>query len=555
MFLSFANGQGCQTVDGGIYYNNNYKNSFTGSLSEPILIKLYIWRVDSGNGFPSDQRIKDAQNGISEYYNSINIYFDYCVGDWIGDLSNINFAYLNNSKDDGLNIYLADSWPGGIAEVGSINALSTSADPPTMAHELGHCLGLLHTFAGATCPASSNSELTPTLNALGEYVNSPNCSTHGDLICDTPADPAEGYDECFDNGQCTWQNLDNITDYAGNVYIDPFNTVVRNIMSYTNCTLYEFTSGQNERIRDMIAGAPILSNITRVFQPNLLYSPIFTYPNNTISSDEVWSENTSFDYDITVDEGIELTISADIKFTQGHGLHIKKGGQLIIDGGTLDLDLIREPCEASTILTWKGVSIDTDDGIQSVLEMYNDAEINNADVALDIKGQGSIFFSINHSEFKNNRISIQASNNSFVAPFIRNTDFKLESGYLPTSEYGQIILENCNRVYLGSCNFYKSISNSYISSGVISFNTGITCINCNYSGWSDAANLQSANDKTAYFNVSDFSSNNTGIYIENFRNSLIRNTDFFIGDTPYSGDNYGINVSRARGTRIYDNNV
>lgn len=44
----------------------------------------------------------------------------------------------------------------------------------TLAHELGHYYGLYHTHR---------------LTVPEEYVNGSNCATHGDLVCDTPADP------------------------------------------------------------------------------------------------------------------------------------------------------------------------------------------------------------------------------------------------------------------------------------------------------------------------------------------------------------------------------
>ncbi len=106
-----------------------------------------------------------------------------------------------------------------------------------VSHEVGHCLGLYHTHSGRGCGDNDNCE---------ENINGSNCSTCGDLVCDTPADP------CLVglvNGDC---------EYTGGGGFDPD---VPNIMSYTPPTCMEhFTSGQNDRIHTMIANSSALQN-------------------------------------------------------------------------------------------------------------------------------------------------------------------------------------------------------------------------------------------------------------------------------------------------------
>ncbi len=543
-FLSISYGQDCQTVDGGIYYNNNYAGTYNGSASTPITIKVYIWAVTNSDGTPSEEAILFAQEQLKLYYNPINIYFDFCVGYYTGVVS---AGWVTNSYDDGINVYLTPGYNGGFAEAqGSLNCIVPSVSTTTIAHEVGHCLGLSHTFAGGKCPADANSELAPTLDMQGNYVNSANCSTSGDFVCDTPAEPAgSGSSECYQYLlNCQFQNPNNYLDFAGNPYIDPENVLAKNIMSY-NCA-ETFTDGQNMRIRDMIAGAPILANIERPYQANSI--------ENSISTITTWGTDRSFNHDVVVEEGVRLVVTADIKFTAGNGILFEKGAQLEINGGSFDLDSNRESCYPSGMDTWRGIEIETDDNIQSTVELYNNATIKNADIAINILGSGSVWTVIKDSYFINNRISLEASNNTFVQPYIRGTEFTIEAGYIPTSQFGQVTLENCNRIYFGTCVFTNTLTSANSGSAFISFNTGITCINTDFYGWEKAVNINFASDKTAYFNRCEFDLNRISFNNGGFRNTLIKKSKFDIHSTQYGGMHKGIHVEgNSRGVRIYEN--
>lgn len=99
----------------------------------------------------------------------------------------------------------------------------------TISHEVGHCLGLLHTFEPV------NGE---------EYISGTSCSTRGDRVCDTQADP---YTEsaCFSATSCNYTG--SCTDPSGATnYSPPY----QNIMSYwgsEGCTVTNFTTGQYAR--------------------------------------------------------------------------------------------------------------------------------------------------------------------------------------------------------------------------------------------------------------------------------------------------------------------
>lgn len=108
----------------------------------------------------------------------------------------------------------------------------------TISHEVGHCLGLYHTFARA---------------GMGrECINGSNSLLAGDLVADTRADPysfessacySETSSGCGYNGSCT--------DPCGSTnYSPPYN----NLMSYWsgNCVTQNFSTGQFQRMNSVI---------------------------------------------------------------------------------------------------------------------------------------------------------------------------------------------------------------------------------------------------------------------------------------------------------------
>jgi hypothetical protein len=136
--------------------------------------------------------------------NCINIFYHRALGDYGGNAYDIPNTFC--SIDDG-NIGL---WR-------------------TISHEVGHCLGLRHTFS------TGDGE---------EYISGTGCSTRGDRVCDTQADP---YTEsaCFSSTNCNYTG--SCTDPSGATnYSPPY----QNIMSYwgaEGCTVTHFTTGQYAR--------------------------------------------------------------------------------------------------------------------------------------------------------------------------------------------------------------------------------------------------------------------------------------------------------------------
>lgn len=120
----------------------------------------------------------------------------------------------------------------------------------TTSHEVGHCMGLSHTFS---------------IGFGLENINGDNCSTAGDRVCDTPADPWSFRDSnaCFSNVGCTYSGT--CQDGNGsNLYNPPFT----NIMSYwavVGCNLTLLTGGQYGRVNGFLDTNPGLIAATSGF--------------------------------------------------------------------------------------------------------------------------------------------------------------------------------------------------------------------------------------------------------------------------------------------------
>ncbi len=241
-----------------------------------------------GKGIYTYSEAKDILNARKHVPNTINVFY---IDDIGGQVFDRNFVA-------GISTF---PWMGEPKDRFIIMKKEFSKNGPTLAHELGHFLGLLHTHEPA----------------LGlEFVNGSNCSQAGDQVCDTPADPNLGITGL--NG-CTYEG--NVLDPNG----EPYKPSPSNLMSYApdRCQFF-FTEGQAERMQFFIETtelSEILSDCD--FFPD--YAIASAENKRTITSGQVMKIPYTFDNqgiieDQTVEihwklaqEGeLELTIQKDI---------------------------------------------------------------------------------------------------------------------------------------------------------------------------------------------------------------------------------------------------
>jgi len=153
---------------------------------------------------------------------------------------------FENTTSDALDIILTD--PNHPLERGQAQWIPATAffvsgpiiNSNVVAHEMGHCLGLFHTFETMFCAESPDGS---------------NCTTCGDMVCDTAACPAPLWEPYTDPQTCS------LTAAFYAIYPD-YDPDPTNVMVYapTHC-LDTITPEQADRLLAMIEFAPELQPV------------------------------------------------------------------------------------------------------------------------------------------------------------------------------------------------------------------------------------------------------------------------------------------------------
>lgn len=256
-----------QRIDQALQNSLSYKDRSPGDSTVPV--KFHIIRNSFGTGGFDTTSLNAEMALVNSMYVNAGIKFFQCGEiNYIDDSQYTNFEKIvdevicdTNDEPNMLNIYFANNvfkitngstvqlcgyaYSSSLTKNRIVMDNDCASNGSTLAHEIGHYFSLAHTHS---------------TNGGGELADGSNCTTAGDQLCDTPADP--GLSTLTVNSSCVYtggQTDGNNQPYAPNV---------KNIMSYSrkSCRL-EFSPLQYQRMnayfhsfRNYLTCAPVATN-------------------------------------------------------------------------------------------------------------------------------------------------------------------------------------------------------------------------------------------------------------------------------------------------------
>lgn len=200
------------------------------------------------------------------YYASYNIADEDAVASGRDVTNALNQYYVNNFSANigGYAYYPSNDVPSTrsfiLDESYNLDDMGNRLIP----HELGHTFNLIHTFGDNNGTAGTTELVTRGAGA--------NCSTAGDLVCDTPADPygKQGASLINDANGCPTYNPNSTARDANNMLYSPS---VENIMSYYFPCTHNFSAGQFDRLQAGLALRQSHTAYTLNFPPTQVLAP------------------------------------------------------------------------------------------------------------------------------------------------------------------------------------------------------------------------------------------------------------------------------------------
>ncbi|WP_062060028.1 zinc-dependent metalloprotease [Aquimarina longa] len=300
----------------------HFSNTNLKSSSQPvirfIINNVIVTRTD-GTGGMSLNKLNDFMDELNEYYINANINFIVCDVKYVNSDNLYDFhqnqEHLITSHDnyEAINIYYFNSVTTNSGSVGGYTYspqgnsenriyMRSAQGLSTITHEMGHFFTLYHTH-GKTNTGTTD-----------ELVNGSNCTTAGDELCDTPADPnlfGEVSFSCIYNGSST--------DANGQLYSPD----TRNIMSYSrsNCRDH-FSQEQYNRIN---YSAIYDKNHIIVPDTDNVLSANFTISNNSTPYEPYPPNQPKTFMSINIEAHNKIINNSNIRYVAHEEIHLHPG--------------------------------------------------------------------------------------------------------------------------------------------------------------------------------------------------------------------------------------
>ena len=243
----------------------------------------------------------------------------------------------------------------------------------TIAHELGHCMDLFHTYEASCCHEICDPNHTDYLPDLFGPTPPVNCWHEGGWSCE-PTDPLHA---------CT-----------------------NNIMGGTYNACY-FSPLQIAKMHR----ACYIKSVRRYVKD----CPISTLP-FIITQNETWDFDIRMYQNIEVNSGATLTVKCNIHMPEGCKIIVHGGGTLVIDGGQLD---------GSCANMWAGVEVEENGSITTM----NSALIQDAQYG--IFAHTKTILNIDNTTFNRNYVGIFVPDSpidaNFITGYITNSIFQCDA--------------------------------------------------------------------------------------------------------------------------------
>ncbi|MBK6564595.1 MAG: T9SS type A sorting domain-containing protein [Saprospiraceae bacterium] len=366
-----------------------------------------VWEYSSENPNTSFSKILNLAKDVKEFYSQYGIKLSIQIVN-VGGIRPTFDDFDENSANYPNCIY------GIIANTGSIggNAYGGvgggkfwSVDSWTT-HEIGHALGLLHTF-------HEFSEFDHEVITPNPSTCPCNCKQKGDLVCDIPVNPYVQNNSSWNNQMFNLngsiKNDLNKLDICGSNYLDVPDQYrfFRNVMSYRRHLPYILSDGQVALIK--------YKNLNKPWSVSSGDEGVIAMEGFEINTPTVFYSDMIFSTDLIIKQRLDIN-NCKILMANGAKIITKNGAGIFMNNASIERFDDRETCAELTSIDWGGIHVDGITRISmknnSYISLINNTAIqsNGKTLFLNMKSNSRILTEGKVFDLKNGHFELYINN-------------------------------------------------------------------------------------------------------------------------------------------------